>query len=228
MARAWFCRFAIGYRTTAVPTFATIRKNSKRTARYMTLSLPSSEMYAAGSSRMSWKRMYARIDVTNVRTNSTPKIRPCLWSSAIQTSPFLVAFVRCPPVRRGCKNLQFFSSAVAEIGVAIIGFGLALDLTATARDAPSVRLSGGRSAQPHNFRRREWAPAVEADVRPATPYDLRDTFASNALHAGVTVFELARVMGTSVRMIEKHYGALVDGAHAAILDRLDGLAAAEL
>ena len=61
-----------------------------------------------------------------------------------------------------------------------------------------------------------------------TPYDLRDTFASNALHAGVTVFELARVMGTSVRMIEKHYGALVDGAHAAILDRLDGLAAAEL
>jgi hypothetical protein len=41
---------------------------------------------------------------------------------------------------------------------------------------------------------------------------MRDTFASNALHAGVTVFELARVMGTSVRMIEKHYGTLVDGA----------------
>jgi hypothetical protein len=59
---------------------------------------------------------------------------------------------------------------------------------------------------------------------PATPYDMRDTFASNALHAGVTVFELARVMGTSVRMIERHYGTLVDGAHAAIADRLDGLA----
>ena len=37
---------------------------------------------------------------------------------------------------------------------------------------------------------------------PATPYDMRDTFASNALAAGVTVFELASVMGTSVRMIE--------------------------
>jgi integrase len=74
-----------------------------------------------------------------------------------------------------------------------------------------------------NFRKREWAPAVEAAgvVTPATPYDLRDTFASNALHAGVTVFELARVMGTSVRMIEKHYGALIDGAHAAITERLD-------
>jgi integrase len=61
-----------------------------------------------------------------------------------------------------------------------------------------------------NFRKRDWNPAVEAAgvERPATPYDLRDTFASNALHAGVTVFELARVMGTSVRMIEKHYGAL--------------------
>ena len=57
-----------------------------------------------------------------------------------------------------------------------------------------------------NFRRREWAPAVEAaGVRtPATPYDMRDTFASNALAAGVTVFELAKIMGTSVRMIERH------------------------
>ena len=33
------------------------------------------------------------------------------------------------------------------------------------------------------------------------------------------MFELAREMGTSVRMIERHYGTLVDGAHAAITDR---------
>jgi hypothetical protein len=74
-----------------------------------------------------------------------------------------------------------------------------------------------------NFRKREWAPAVEAAgiARPARLYDLRSTFASNALHAGVTVFELARVMGTSVWMIERHYGTLVDGAHSAIADRLD-------
>ena len=74
-----------------------------------------------------------------------------------------------------------------------------------------------------NFRKRVWSPAIDAAGvnKPATPYDLRDTFASNALAAGVTVFELARVMGTSVRMIERHYGALLDGAHAAIADRLD-------
>jgi hypothetical protein len=47
-----------------------------------------------------------------------------------------------------------------------------------------------------NFRRREWAPAIEAYgvQRPALIYDLRSTFASNALAAGVSVFELARVM----------------------------------
>lgn len=73
-----------------------------------------------------------------------------------------------------------------------------------------------------NFRRREWAVAVKASgvSKPARIYDLRSTFASNALAAGVTVFELARIMGTSVRMIEQHYGALLDGAHAGITDRL--------
>ena len=52
-----------------------------------------------------------------------------------------------------------------------------------------------------NFRRREWAPAIEASgvATPARIYDLRSTFASNALAAGVDVFELARVMGTSSR-----------------------------
>jgi integrase len=71
-----------------------------------------------------------------------------------------------------------------------------------------------------NFRRRAWGPAVEA-AEPARIYDLRSTFASYALAAGVTVFELARIMGTSVRMIERHYGALLDGAQAGIAGRLD-------
>ena len=42
------------------------------------------------------------------------------------------------------------------------------------------------------------------------------------------MFELARVMGTSVRMIEKHHGALVDGAHAGITSRLDALETAHV
>jgi integrase len=73
-----------------------------------------------------------------------------------------------------------------------------------------------------NFRNREWGPAIEAAGvrRPARIYDLRSTFASNALAAGITVFELARVMGTSIEMIERHYGALLDGSGASIATRL--------
>jgi integrase len=81
----------------------------------------------------------------------------------------------------------------------------------------------------NNFRRRIWTPAVDASgiAKPARIYDLRSTFASNALAAGVTVFELAKVMGTSVAMIERHYGTLIGGAHAGIVGRLDA-AEAEL
>jgi hypothetical protein len=75
----------------------------------------------------------------------------------------------------------------------------------------------------HNFRRREWNPAVDSSgiAKPARLYDPRSTFASNALAAGITVYELARIMGTSVTMIEAHYGALLDTAHSSLLDRLD-------
>jgi integrase len=74
-----------------------------------------------------------------------------------------------------------------------------------------------------NWRRREWAPAIEAAGvrRPARIYDLRSTFASNALAAGISVFELARIMGTSVTMIERHYGTLIEGAAADITRRLN-------
>jgi hypothetical protein len=41
----------------------------------------------------------------------------------------------------------------------------------------------------------------------------------------VTPFELARVMGTSVRMIERHYGTLISGAKAGIASRLAALEA---
>jgi integrase len=77
-----------------------------------------------------------------------------------------------------------------------------------------------------NWRRRVWAPAIEAAGIYAAREDLRsalDVRQRRALAAGVSVFELARIMGTSVRMIELHYGALLDGAGAGIAGRLDAL-----
>jgi integrase len=57
-------------------------------------------------------------------------------------------------------------------------------------DTPYVfRAKGGQLVNLDNFRRREWGPAIEAAGirKPARIYDLRSTFASNALEAGVPI-----------------------------------------
>jgi integrase len=101
----------------------------------------------------------------------------------------------------------------------------ALDSLVARLDSPYVFAGPKRGPfDVHNFRRREWNPAVESSgiEKPARLYDLRSTFASNAL-VTLTVYELARIMGTSVGMIEAHYGTLLDTAHESLLDRLDAV-----
>jgi hypothetical protein len=68
------------------------------------------------------------------------------------------------------------------------------------------------------------APAIDSAgiAKPARIYDIRSTFISNALANGLTVFETARVAGTSVKMIEAHYSALIDTARESLLERLEG------
>jgi hypothetical protein len=63
-------------------------------------------------------------------------------------------------------------------------------------------------------------------AKPARIYDLRSTFISNALASGLTVFEVARIAGTSTKMIEAHEGALLDTARESLLERLEGTNAA--
>lgn len=59
----------------------------------------------------------------------------------------------------------------------------------------------------NNWRNRVWYPAIEAaGVDKRGPYHLRHTFATEALASGVSVWQLSRLMGTSVEMIERHYG----------------------
>jgi integrase len=59
------------------------------------------------------------------------------------------------------------------------------------------------------WRNREWYPALDAaGIEKRGPYHLRHTSATEALAAGVSIFELARLMGTSVKMIDKTYGHL--------------------
>jgi integrase len=74
-------------------------------------------------------------------------------------------------------------------------------------------------------RTRHWYPALEAaGLRQRGPYQLRHTFATEALAAGISIFELARVMGTSVKMIDRTYGHLARDSEQAIRDRLNSRA----
>ena len=71
----------------------------------------------------------------------------------------------------------------------------------------------------HNFRVRDWKPAQrEVGIDPVRRvYDLRHTFATLALRAGISTFDLSRYMGASLTMIDRHYGHLArDGREHAI------------
>jgi len=62
--------------------------------------------------------------------------------------------------------------------------------------------------------------------RERRPYDLRHSFASWALAAGVPAYDVARYTGTSVRMLDLTYGHLVKGSEAVAVSRLDAYTAA--
>jgi len=81
---------------------------------------------------------------------------------------------------------------------------------------PSLR---GSYFDLHNFRTREWKPAqLAAGITPLRRvYDLRQTFATFALRAGISTFDLSRYMGASLTMIGRHCGHLArDGRDHAI------------
>ena len=78
----------------------------------------------------------------------------------------------------------------------------------------------------HHFRPCQWRPAQKAaGIAPLRRvYDLRHTFATFALRAGISTFDLSRYMGASLTMIDSHYGHLArDGREHAIklLDELN-------
>ena len=58
-------------------------------------------------------------------------------------------------------------------------------------------------------------------------YDLRHTFATFALRAGISTFELSRYMGASLTMIDRHYGHLARDGREHAIKLLDALNAPE-
>jgi integrase len=77
----------------------------------------------------------------------------------------------------------------------------------------------------NTWRREEWAPAMRAaGVEHRSPYALRHTYATFSIAAGVSLFALARRMGTSTGQIDRTYGHLLPDAvdyERGLLDAFD-------
>jgi integrase len=96
----------------------------------------------------------------------------------------------------------------------------------------SARRDGGiwTEHQAANWRRREFRPVVRqvasdfpqfADMARATPHATRHTFISCCLQAGISLATIAQWCGTSIQMISRTYGRMIqryEGASPVALD----------
>jgi integrase len=81
----------------------------------------------------------------------------------------------------------------------------------------------------HHFRPYQWRPAQKsAGINPIRRvYDLRHTFATFALRAGISTFDLSRYMGASLTMIDRRDGHLARDGREHAIKLLDALNAPE-
>jgi integrase len=150
-------------------------------------------------------------------------LRPAEWAAIERRDVDKVrrlVFVRGTKTHKSRREVPLTASALAALDEVPPRIDSRYVFT-TSRKVPGSNEPGPFDVA--NFRRRAWAPAIDSAgiAKPARVYDLRSTFISNALANGLTVFETARVAGTSVKMIEAHYGALLDTAHESMLKRLE-------
>jgi integrase len=100
----------------------------------------------------------------------------------------------------------------------------ALDQHPRRLDSPLVFPSkAGDYLKGDTFRLKHWTPALRAaGLEHRGVYACRHTFATWAIAAGLDLFRLAKFMGTSVQMIDEHYGHLMPDSEGYLLGLLDG------
>jgi integrase len=133
-------------------------------------------------------------------------LRPADWAAVERRDverARRIVFVRGEKTRRSRREVPLTATALAALDSVPPRIDSRYVFTTT-RKVPARNEPGPFDV--HNFRRRTWASAIDSAgiAKPARIYDLRSTFISNALASGLTVFETARVAGTSVKMIELH------------------------
>jgi len=129
--------------------------------------------------------------------------------------------------RNGRVKVPKTEASIRAVPLQKIAIAALEQLPANGRSPIVFPSPGGGYFDLHNFRNRCWKPAqLAAGITPLRRvYDLRHTFATFALRAGISAFELSRYMGTSLGMIDRHYGHLArDGREHAIrlLDAVTG------
>jgi hypothetical protein len=129
-----------------------------------------------------------------------------------------VVYVRCA-YRNGRIKYPKTEASIRAVPLQTIALAALKRLPANGRSPLVFPSPGCGYFDLHNFRNRYWKPAqLAAGITPLRRiYDLRHTFATFALRAGISTFDLSRYMGTSLGMIDRRYGHLArDGRQHAI------------
>jgi integrase len=115
------------------------------------------------------------------------------------------------------------SERVIQLGMPVIEALKAIKpLHVTEKDLVFKNIEG-RPIDEDKWRKKYWYRALRAcNIRPRKFYATRHTFISDALSQGANIKWLAEYCGTSVAMIEKHYGRYIKSDSQEQLERIFG------
>src|SRR3954453_186847 len=156
-------------------------------------------------------------------------LRPGEWMALEQRDidrPARVVYVR-RALRNGRLKSTKTEGSIRAVPLQAIALAALAELGADRESQLLVPSPRGGYFDLHNFRNRYWKPAqIAAGIVPLRRvYDLRHTFATFALRAGISTFDLSRYMGASLTMIDRHYGHLARDGREHAIRLLDGYAA---